>query len=1022
MPVTQRGRVSVRHGRYVALVIGAISELDVVELSEVEEIVGSRSFERGGGYARRNRVARIKWDADAETLTGSVVGQGALYSTTAYFAADGDGGVAFEEGECSCPVGHNCKHVAAIVIAATGTAGVGPRRPAPRAARKVAVAPKPLPSWEQPLRQLIGAPEAQATGTPLAIELGLQAKGPSLQGTPRLWARLMRPAARGGWVNGSLAWSGLDSWHVQSGGYRADHVALMRELYAIRHARERASAYYYRPTGDRTLDLGGCDSPQLWSLLDEADRLGLELVHARPGLGDLPRYVRGELALDVSRRDDAALVSAVIRVKGAHDRDLEPVLFLGSGGHGVVCVEPGDETSGDGLERRRLQLVRLAKPAPAELRRMILDGDQLEIPAGDLDRFAEEFFPALRHLAPIVSSDGSFTGPEISAPTLVLRLDYGADLGMQAGWEWAYQVGSTTRRAAVGAGGPPGFRDLEAESAILAGAVLAETGLGGYGLLDLAGRPGRGPTVSLTVIDAMRLTTEALPRLAQRDDIAVDVGGVTPDYRDVGESLAIGLSTADVAEDRDWFDLGVTISVEGRELSFTDVFTALASGESWMMLDDGAHFSLLEPRLQSLRRLIDEARALSDSPASPLRISRYQAGLWAELVALGTVNEQAAAWQRQAAALLEFDAGAEHQPPATLTARLRAYQREGFCWLASLWEFELGGILADDMGLGKTLQALALICHARGRDPDIGPFLVVAPTSVVSNWVDEAARFAPGLRVAAITDTMAKSGRTLHEILAGADVVVTTYTLLRLDADAYRTPSWAGVMLDEAQYAKNHQIEVPISAIRQLDGPVQVGDHRHADGEQPDGAVVVAVDHGARPISGPEPVRRVLRTADRAARRRASCSPSCGAGSGRSSSAAPRNSSPPTCRRSRSRRCQSTCIPATGSSTTGNLQRERQKILGLIDDFDRNRFTILRSIMLLRQLSLHAGLVGERHGAVPCAKLDALVEQLEDVVGGGHRALVFSQFTGFLARSATAWTQRASTTVTSTDRHAAGTA
>jgi SNF2 family DNA or RNA helicase len=81
-----------------------------------------------------------------------------------------------------------------------------------------------------------------------------------------------------------------------------------------------------------------------------------------------------------------------------------------------------------------------------------------------------------------------------------------------------------------------------------------------------------------------------------------------------------------------------------------------------------------------------------------------------------------------------------------------------------------------------------------------------------------------------------------------------------------------------------------------------------------------------------------------------------------------------------------------------HLQRERQKILGLIDDFDRNRFTILRSITLLRQLSLHPGLVDDGQGAVPCAKLGALVEQLGDVLGGGHRALVFSQFTGFVAK------------------------
>jgi SNF2 family DNA or RNA helicase len=80
-----------------------------------------------------------------------------------------------------------------------------------------------------------------------------------------------------------------------------------------------------------------------------------------------------------------------------------------------------------------------------------------------------------------------------------------------------------------------------------------------------------------------------------------------------------------------------------------------------------------------------------------------------------------------------------------------------------------------------------------------------------------------------------------------------------------------------------------------------------------------------------------------------------------------------------------------------HLQRERQKVLGLIDDMNRNRFTILRSLTLLRQLSLHAGLIDDKHADLPCAKLDALLEQLHDVIDGGHRALVFSQFTGFLS-------------------------
>ena len=82
-----------------------------------------------------------------------------------------------------------------------------------------------------------------------------------------------------------------------------------------------------------------------------------------------------------------------------------------------------------------------------------------------------------------------------------------------------------------------------------------------------------------------------------------------------------------------------------------------------------------------------------------------------------------------------------------------------------------------------------------------------------------------------------------------------------------------------------------------------------------------------------------------------------------------------------------------------HLQRERQKVLGLIDDVDANRFTILRSLTLLRQLSLHAGLVDAQHDDLPCSKLDTLLDLLTEAVGGGHRALVFSQFTRFLERA-----------------------
>jgi SNF2 family DNA or RNA helicase len=392
--------------------------------------------------------------------------------------------------------------------------------------------------------------------------------------------------------------------------------------------------------------------------------------------------------------------------------------------------------------------------------------------------------------------------------------------------------------------------------------------------------------------------------------------------------------------------------------------------------------------------LIEEARALSDSGGSSLRISRYQADLWSELKALGVVTEQTERWQRIVAPLLELDALPEHETPASLQAHLRPYQREGFSWLATLWDLELGGILADDMGLGKTVQALALMCHARDRDEAVGPFLVVAPTSVAPNWAAEAARFAPELTVEVVLDTLARSQRSIDEI-ATADVVITTYTLFRLDSDAYRSIPWAALILDEAQYVKNHRGKTYRCA-RELGAPFKLaitGTPMEnnlmelwallsitAPGLFPD--PVRFAEHYARPIerrSDGELMTRLRRRIKPLLKRRT-----------KELVAA---ELPP----KQEQTLEVELHPRHRKLYDTYLQRERQKVLQLLDDFDRNLFTILQSITRMRQLSLHPALVDACHSDLPCAKLDALVEQLDDVVSSGHRALVFSQFTGFLA-------------------------
>jgi len=136
---------------------------------------------------------------------------------------------------------------------------------------------------------------------------------------------------------------------------------------------------------------------------------------------------------------------------------------------------------------------------------------------------------------------------------------------------------------------------------------------------------------------------------------------------------------------------------------------------------------------------------------------------------------------------------------------LRPYQREGVKWLWKLAEMRMGGVLADDMGLGKTLQSLAFIV-ARG-----GPALVVCPSSLVQNWLEESAKFAPELEAIAIEGP--KRAETLEKN-SGADLLVTSYALLRLDIDLYRERNFKVVILDEAQNIKNPEAQVSRAAFR----------------------------------------------------------------------------------------------------------------------------------------------------------------------------------------------------------------
>ena len=982
-------------------------ELSDMDPGSLEDMMGTDCYEAALGYVRRKAVAQHLWIAGQNALFGVVHGRyGEFYTPTVYFSGQGP---VLEVGgaQCNCDARYACEHAAALLISAVEGGADATGMPAiERQARRP-------PSWDASLESLLacGHDAGHQSETTLAIELTLVAEAPQGQLQPRprpvpaprsqpapdrppvrLMARLVQPGKNGGWIGGTLSWGKLDSYGY-FGGYPDSQVRLLREMLALYRARVSQPHYYYSHGNERSIELSAFESGRLWPLLEEAGRAGLQLVYGRK-LGAVEPYREARLCLDVTQAEVGGelVIAPVIHVDGRPGEGAVPVRFIGTEGHGVVYLDRAEAQRSADPGGWRFRLARLGQPVPAQLQEMALAGLRLTVPAAGYDQFRDRFYPRLRQMATVISSDGSFTPPVISDPTLVLRASYGDGHDVQVDWEWAYQVGDSPFRAGLHqAPGDTGYRDSDAEQA-----VLDSLRLGG-----LLGDPALVPSSRLGGLDTMRFTTEVLPLLTGQPGVAVEVTGEPADYREAGDSLRIGVSTSEVAGEVDWFDLGVTITVEGREVPFTDVFTALSRGESHLLLPDGAYFSLDKPELRQLASLIEEARALQEVAGGPLRISRFQAGLWEELAALGVVGRQAQAWQQQVQGLLEASAAdgisgsGRGQPPDTLRAELRPYQLDGFGWLAFLWQHRLGGILADDMGLGKTLEALALICHARQADPASAPFLVVAPTSVVPNWAAESARFTPGLKVVTITDTLARSGAALAEVIAGADVVVTSYTLLRLDFGAHQAAEWSGLILDEAQYTKNHQSKI-YQCARRLRAPFKVA----ITGTPMENNLMEL--WSLLSITAPGLFPNPARFRDYYAR------PIERQGAAELLAQLRRRIRPLVKRRTKEQVAadlpekqeqvlEVELHPRHRKLYQTYLQRERQKILGLIDDINANRFTILTSLTRLRQLSLHAALVDSAQADLPCSKIDTLLDQIADVAAGGHRALVFSQFTGFLA-------------------------
>ena len=207
--------------------------------------------------------------------------------------------LAFLGGECTCPVGIDCAHVVAAAVTAA--------RPRPGRARGAAggrVGPRP----RRPARARRARDRPAAARSRWRSSCRCAAPGRTAGSGRGLTARLVRPG-RTGWVAGGLSWSRLGSPY-QAEEYRPEHLRLLRELYAL-HRSQTATTALTTPD-DRTVELDRFDSPRLWALLDEADAIGLQVVHARKRLGPVVTASRVELRLDVTAAGGGGLEVAPV--------------------------------------------------------------------------------------------------------------------------------------------------------------------------------------------------------------------------------------------------------------------------------------------------------------------------------------------------------------------------------------------------------------------------------------------------------------------------------------------------------------------------------------------------------------------------------------------------------------------------------------------------------------------------------------------------------------------------------------
>ena len=468
-----------------------------------------------------------------------------------------------------------------------------------------------------------------------------------------------------------------------------------------------------------------------------------------------------------------------------------------------------------------------------------------------------------------------------------------------------------------------------------------------------------------------------------------------PDGRRVGvRTLGAQNMKLRVAQSRDWFTVEGSFAIDdGQVLDMRYLLDRLDRAHGrFVKLDDGSFIALTRQLQLQLGRLA----AVSEPDKAGRRLHALGAPALRDILEETGEIKQDSGWKKQIA---RIEAAERFEPrvPQSLQTELRDYQVEGFAWMARLAAWGAGACLADDMGLGKTVQAIAVMLTRAVE----GPILVVAPTSVCANWVSEIARFAPGLtafRFAASTDRAA-----LVEALGPSDVLICSYGLLHLEQAALGAKTWSMAVLDEAQAIKN-----ATSRRAQASTELQAGFRLALTGTPVENdldelwslfsfvnpGLLGARDNFAKRFAIP-----IARDRDPQAR-----------------AALRALVRPFLLRRTKSAvlselpsRTEQTLLVEMGEAERVFYEALRQRAMEKLNAPETagpgRKIRILAEITKLRRACCNPALIDSEAG-VPSAKLEALMELVEELIANRHRALIFSQFTSHLALVRAALEQR----------------